>query len=204
MSIKNPLWYNEKVKINGKCIFYRHWFEKGIYYISDLYQPNGQIMSYEEFCTQYSIAVPFTTFYGLSNCIWKLNLPFDSDDLMYNSPFYPIFLKIICKSKKGSKDMYNEFIVKKWNKPKSEKKWELIFNLHVDQNWWKKCNQIVFHLTKDIQLRWFQYRILHRILATNSHLFKMKITNTELCSFCNTNVETLTHLFWECIYVEEL
>lgn len=32
----------------------------------------------------------------------------------------------------------------------------------------------------------------------------MKIINTEQCSFCNTHVETLTHLFWECIYVEEL
>lgn len=57
MSIKNPLWYNEHVKINGKCIFYKHWFEKGIYYIRDLYQHNGQIMSYEEFITQYSITV---------------------------------------------------------------------------------------------------------------------------------------------------
>lgn len=77
-------------------------------------------------------------------------------------------------------------------------------NLHVDQNSWKKRNQIVFQLTKDIKLRWFEYRIFHWILATNSHLFKIKITNTELCSLCNRNVETLTHLFWECIYVDEL
>lgn len=25
----------------------QNWYEKGIYYISDLYRPNGQIMSYE-------------------------------------------------------------------------------------------------------------------------------------------------------------
>lgn len=36
-----------------------------------------------------------------------------------------------------------------------------------------KCD-LVFHLTeknekKDFQLRWFQYRIFHRILATNPH-----------------------------------
>lgn len=34
-------------------------------------------------------------------------------------------------------------------------------------------------------------------------LFKMKIINTEKCPFCNT-YETLTHLFWECIFVDEL
>lgn len=92
MSIKNPLLYNEKFKINGKSLFYQHWFEIGIYYIhiGDLYQPIGQIMSYKELSIQNVIAVPFTTFYGISNCIRKRNLHFDSDDLMYNSPFYPI------------------------------------------------------------------------------------------------------------------
>lgn len=67
----------------------------------------------------------------------------------------------------------------------------------------KKCYHLVFRLTRDIQLRWFRYRILHRVLATNSLLLKMKIMNKEQCSFCNTLVKTLTHLFWECIYVEE-
>lgn len=67
--------------------------------------------------------------------------------------FTRLFLKIICKSKTGSMDtgIYNEFIVKKWNKPKSEKKWELVFHLYVDQNWWKKCYHLVFRLTRDIQ-----------------------------------------------------
>lgn len=82
-----------------------------------------KLVNYEECCTQYRITVPFTTFYGLSICIRKFILPFDSNDIMYKSPFYPSFLKIICKSKKGSIDIpvYNKFIVKKWNKPESEK-----------------------------------------------------------------------------------
>lgn len=62
----------------------------------------------------------------------------------------------------------------------------------------KKSYHLFFHLTKDIQLRWFQCRILHLVLATNSLLFEIKIINTELCSFCSTHIEfflTLTHLF---------
>lgn len=40
-----------------------------------------------------------------------------------------------------------------------------------------KCD-LVFHLTeknekKDFQLRWFQYRIFHRILATNPHTIQI-------------------------------
>lgn len=158
-------------------------------------------MSYKEFCTQYNIAVPFTTFYGLSNGIQKLNLPFDSD-FMYNSrsiSFLLVFL-IICKNKKGSKDMYiNQFIVIKWNKPKNLRNngnYYLFFRLIKSCG--KKSYHLFFHLTKDIQLRWFQCRILHLVLATNSLLFEIKIINTELCSFCSTHIEfflTLTHLF---------
>lgn len=58
--------------------------------------------------------------------------------------------------------------------------------------------------TKDIQLRWLQYRIIYRIFATNSQLFKLKIVKTELCAFCNTDVENLTHFLLECIYVDEI
>ena len=53
-------------------------------------------------------------------------------------------------------------------------------------------------ITNDVKVQWFQYRITHRILGTNSLLNKMKITNDPLCSLCKQSDETLEHLFWEC------
>jgi len=47
-------------------------------------------------------------------------------------------------------------------------------------------------------LRWFQLRILHNILATNNFLYKIKILNSEKCTFCNNFRETIDHLFWKC------
>ena len=63
---------------------------------------------------------------------------------------------------------------------------------------------MVFKTTKDVTLRWFQYRIVHRILATNSFLTKIKILNNPLCTFCKQVEETLPHIFCECEYVERL
>ena len=37
-----------------------------------------------------------------------------------------------------------------------------------------------------------------RIIPTNTFLFKCKISNSNLCDFCNRNIETVKHLFWEC------
>ena len=30
----------------------------------------------------------------------------------------------------------------------------------------------------------------------------MKLSGSTLCEFCNMEIETLSHLFWECIYVQ--
>ena len=55
----------------------------------------------------------------------------------------------------------------------------------------KTCNQ-------DTWMQMFQYKILHRILATNSKLFLYKIFESPLCSFCNSENESILHLFCEC------
>ncbi|XP_052059423.1 uncharacterized protein LOC127700023 [Mytilus californianus] len=47
----------------------------------------------------------------------------------------------------------------------------------------------------------FQYKILHRILCTNDLLYKCKLKETHLCSFCNETKETIEHIFWECYIV---
>lgn len=43
---------------------------------------------------------------------------------------------------------------------------------------------------------------MHRILSTNSFLYKCKLKETHLCSFCNETKETIDHLFWVCHIVK--
>jgi hypothetical protein len=42
---------------------------------------------------------------------------------------------------------------------------------------------------------------VHRILITNSFLYKCGLKETELCTFCTETKESLVHIFWECNYV---
>ena len=53
-------------------------------------------------------------------------------------------------------------------------------------------------MLQNTKLHWFQYRILHRILATNDLLVNMNIKQNNLCTFCNEEIEKLEHLFWQC------
>ena len=43
-----------------------------------------------------------------------------------------------------------------------------------------------------------QYKILNRYIATNCFLKKIGVIESEQCTFCKNEIETLKHLFYEC------
>ena len=50
----------------------------------------------------------------------------------------------------------------------------------------------------------FQYKILNNILYLNKKLHTFGLSNTQLCSFCNMKEETISHLFYYCIYIQDI
>ena len=101
-------------------------------------------------------------------------------------------------SKKGCQDIYTYFNSYVLEKCKGEIKWENILNINADAKWWQTHHIIPFYITMDTKLQWFQYRVTHRILATNSYLKKIRYTESDLCTFCNTEIETIMHLLCNC------
>ena len=81
-------------------------------------------------------------------------------------------------------------------------KWASTFDLGEEMC--KKIFRLPFIITKNSKLQWFQTRINHRIFGTNRSLFKMKITQNPLCSFCRETDETIENPFWECDHVQSL
>lgn len=77
-----------------------------------------------------------------------LKLPYDENTIMFNNPYYPVFLKSILKNIKGSKEIYDIHVITatSWEKPKYETKWENELNLDVDRFWWKLHNRAIFKL----------------------------------------------------------
>ncbi len=98
-----------------------------------------------------------------------------------------------------NKSIYSTYTFNE-EKPTSQNKWNEIFN-NID---WKFTHNFVFKNSRDTYIQWLQTRIVHRILGTKSLLYKMKIVNDNLCSFCNKHEETLTHLFWECEHTQSI
>ena len=51
---------------------------------------------------------------------------------------------------------------------------------------------------KDTYLKYIQFRTLHHRFFTNEKLFKMGIKKSNLCSFCDTHVDSIEHMFLQC------
>ena len=52
-----------------------------------------------------------------------------------------------------------------------------------------------------IKLKWFQIKLVHRIIATNVVLMHMGIENNITCFFCPQDRDSINHIFWSCTYV---
>ena len=69
------------------------------------------------------------------------------------------------------------------------------FNLSEEQL--KKCLSCLTQCA--LNLRAFQYKVLNSILFTYTKLFKIGFITEDKCSFCKSESETLSHLFFDCV-----
>ena len=118
------------------------------------------------------------------------------------TPFEPSTKDFLCKTNKGCKIYYSILLENVTTSKSSFCKWNRLLNFNISLDEWHNICVRPFKITHDTKLQWFQYRITNNIIATNSFLYKIKIKNEDLCTFCKSNVETICHLFCQCIYVK--
>ena len=162
---------------------------------------NGNILDYKDFCDKFNFSPPFTQYLGLCKAVKENCENLNFSLFKCNQPYCHQFVLSLVKLKKGTRNISDIFVKKLYRKPASEYKWQQKMECNFDDFWWKKCNTQIFKCTKDVKLRWFQFRIVHRILSTNQFLKKIQIADSDLCSFCHEMPETLIHIFCKCRFV---
>ena len=89
--------------------------------------------------------------------------------------------------------------------PTSQRKWEEEFDISNDQNVvdWNAVYLMPYKCTIDVKSQYFQYRFIHRILPTNDFLCKIGIVESDKCTFCSLEKESIKHLMWSCDKISE-
>ena len=145
----------------------------------------------------------FLSWHGLIDTIpvnWKKELK--SKAIPQTPPFDPQDYNLVLNSAKVSlsemdtKTFYEAHMSDLRETPTAQLRYNEMF--HDSELVWNKIYSLPFQVALDTYTRDFQYKILNRILFTNSKLFKLKLVESPLCSFCDKNEETLEHLFVFC------
>lgn len=171
---------------------------KGIRFINDILKKDGTFLSYFELQHKFNIQINFLQYYGLCNAIrsgFKKNL---IPKLMEPTCIIPEALLLILKKKKGCSHIYQSFLKHNVKECNSLTKWKQGLELE-NEAWYSYC-LIPFKSTIDINMRWFQFKILNRILYMKDSLLKFQLVVDKQCTFCKNSEETIIHIFCYCPY----
>ena len=105
-------------------------------------------------------------------------------------------LTILCDNK-SNQLIKHEFLKRKHHLTIIDK-WETMLLIPEDPRFWNKTFTLLKTYNQNKWMRMFQYKILHRILATNKILFQYKIIESPSCSYYELEDESIQHLFCEC------
>ena len=128
---------NENLLIGGKSFFYKSWQDKGIFYIRDFMDSNGNFLNLHAFSQSTTINSNFLKYQGVIECLRKFMEKKDNEGntkMNMIGPILPKAIKSILKQKKGSQNIY---IVLNINidAPSGKNRWNHIYN--IDEKSWE-------------------------------------------------------------------
>ena len=81
------------------------------------------------------------------------------------------------------------------------RKWEEDLAQPLDE--WHSLLSSNYLLTNETKLQTFIFKLFHRIIPTEEFLYKVGISNTDICRLCEEQIETLIHYMCTCPVVEQ-
>ena len=196
-----PLWLHDSFKLPIK----REWIEKGINSIADFLSPTKTTLTMENFTEYHGVKTNFLEYHGICLKIKKF-LEFKDVPLRFETlPRNSTLNMLVNLNTKGCSRLYSKVknsdthildtLVDKW----AENSDVVTDTISISRSFQKH------HLNyKDTYLKYLQFRTLHHRFYTNEKLFKMGILQSDLCSMCKIEVDSIEHMFLGCLHVIEL
>ena len=188
-----PLWYNPNIPVD----IFKKWESKGMRIVQDVLDSNNLIKSKEVLEKDFAFKINFLDYATLVNSIPReyINHPQPSE---ISFPWCQEFIITILGHTKNNKSINKVFKKGITGVPTAMNSWQHEIQIGERGNQWNDIFRISNLANRDVNMKMFQYKILHRILATNNNLKQYGIVDSDLCDFCGLETESIIHIFCEC------
>ena len=201
---------NKDILIGDRPFFNREWYQNGILSIQDLLTTSGQLMSYQDFLSNYLCTnTNFLQYYQVISAIPKHLLTKARNEapvkkeLFFNNTFnFQLDESIqLDLSKIRSSEFYKLLNTKSHAaEHKGPHKWNNYF-LTKEEVWNKRFASLKT-LCKEPKLKEFQFKFMHRIIVTRRELYRYGIQPDDDCIYCGEK-DSIDHTFMDCVFVKK-
>ena len=179
----SPLWHNSLIRVANQPVFFEKWSNKSFNCIKDLLDDSSKFLTLQTFSCKCRIKVNCLDYYGLLSAVHKLKSQSCSGKHNHqNKPW-----RKLLKSKKIFRKVYKMLIDRKLMTPfesQDKIKWKLVCGEIIKDIEWNKPYILPFQCMKDTNLQSFQFKFLHKIIATNDFLNKIGVLLSTMCTLC--------------------
>ena len=135
----------------------------------------------------------------------KLGLQFNKVPII-ELPYQPLIVSIATLTRKGCNSYY-KLIRKRKNLTRTqavrENKWHVELNKTFGVPFWNNLYNFTASIKHDNKIKWMQFQIVRNCQFSNYRVSKFKPNISPLCSYCENFDEKLSHLYFQCVKVEE-
>ena len=200
--LTEKIWFSDRTKFKKTIV--RDWNDKGLRFVADLFcKQTGNMHNRSTLCKLFNIHMTFLCHSSLERST-SAHSQIRECAVKISQPIQPYKIALLAKKSNISRIAYNELIAvlnkrttSNLNLSPTERKWRRDVG-----NMYEGTLEDIRRSTKNTYLQAFHYRIVSRIIATNTFLHRIGKSETPKCTFCRSCDETLCHVLWECPVVQ--
>ena len=183
---KIPLWFNSELHMDGKPIYWKEWYKRGIVTVDDIFE-DGKLKPWETIKDQYN--VDWFNWHRMTTAIpkrWLLSMQEEKPDAHRISLYDSLEVSPKTVSRKAYDMIITDvFAVQKYWSSWKDLGLQITYYTYLEAF---KHNQVI---TKISKYKDFQYRLLLNKLVFNVDLVNWNLKSSNSCSFCMANCKTL-------------
>lgn len=197
-----PIWNCQFITTRYKSLFLQKWFEKGIWSLMHILNDSGNLMSFEEFSAKYSLQTEKKNFVKVIKAIPQ-NIIFTISSLFNNprcrTPSLPLLLVNGCNitttklPNRNIRCLFTKVLFPYISNPNS-------ISLNFSQDEKRKIRKNYLKLPIPPKAKEVHFKIFSGVYPSKDFLTKRFGFDDNCCSFCEENIESTDHLFFECIF----